>query len=98
MKNHLSPQHSPGAGQSGGWRGEVGRTRMSIVRDNLMSRPGYTPYCGAVYCQRRWPRTWFNGDQFQCGCGWQSNFEQSFIEQYKQQSAALAAGQSGGET
>jgi hypothetical protein len=59
---------------------------MSIVRDNLMNRPGYTPYCGAAHCWFHWPRTRFNGQQFQCGCGWQSSFELSFIDQYKQKS------------
>lgn len=56
---------------------------MSIVRENLMTREGYTPYCGAERCPLRMPRTFFNGVQFQCNCGWQSGFEAEFIEQYK---------------
>jgi hypothetical protein len=58
-------------------------SHLSIVRDNLLNRPGYTPYCGAPHCHFRWPRTHFNGEQFKCGCGWQSSFEAPFIEQYK---------------
>lgn len=60
---------------------------MSTVRDNLLNRPGYTPYCGSENCRLRMPRTWFNGEQFQCGCGWKSGFEAAFIEQYKQKQA-----------
>lgn len=57
---------------------------MSIVRDNLLSRLGYTPYCGAERCRGRWPRTQFSGRQFICtSCGWSSNFEPSFINEYK---------------
>lgn len=56
---------------------------MSIVRDNLMSRPGYSPYCGGEKCSYDWPRTRFNGSQFQCRCGWQSAFDDEFIKQYK---------------
>lgn len=56
---------------------------MSIVRENLMKRPGYTPYCGAELCVLRWPRTAFDGAQFKCQCGWRSGFEAEFIEQYK---------------
>lgn len=54
----------------------------SIVRRNLMTQPGYTPYCGAGTCRFRWPRTAFNGRQFECICGWRSDFEPEFIEQY----------------
>lgn len=61
---------------------------MSIVRDNLLSQSGYTPYCGAENCRLRWPRTWFNGEQFQCGCGWHSGFEAEFIERYKERNLA----------
>lgn len=56
---------------------------MSIVRDNLLNRPGYTPYCGGHTC-RFMPRTVFDGEQFKCdACGWRSGFEAAFIEQYK---------------
>lgn len=66
---------------------------MSIVRDNLMNEPGYTPYCGAERCRARWPRTRFNGSQFQCSCGWQSGFEAAFIEQYKNRVIITTTGQ-----
>ena len=66
---------------------------MSIVRDNLMTREGYTGYCGDDLCKevthggigsRRWPRTVFNGEQFRCpNCGWTSGFPEEFIKQYK---------------
>ncbi len=56
---------------------------MSIVRENLMNEAGYTPYCGNETCKARWPRTKFNGKQFQCCCGWTSRFEIKFIEEYK---------------
>lgn len=66
---------------------------MSIVRDNLLNRPGYTPYCGAENCRFGMPRTRFNGQQFQCGCGWQSGFEAAFVEQFKRASAPSAGDQ-----
>lgn len=56
---------------------------MSIVRDNLMTVPNYTPYCGDVDCKHDMPRTRFNGQQFQCRCGWKSGFEAEFIDDYK---------------
>ena len=54
----------------------------SIVRENLMNEPGYSPYCGAM-C--KWmPRTRFNGKQFVCpDCGWVSSFPKEFIDEYK---------------
>ena len=58
------------------------RPAMSIVRENLMKQPGYTPYCGADKCAARWPRTRFNGSQFACSCGWRSDFEPTFIAEY----------------
>lgn len=64
---------------------------MSIVRDNLLNRPGYTPYCGGRTCPTM-PRTHFNGHQFECGaCGWVSGFDASFIKEYKQRRAALTS-------
>lgn len=58
-------------------------TRVSIVRRNLLTRRGYTPYCGNERC-RTMPRTRFTGKQFRCGCcGWESSYEPEFIEQYK---------------
>lgn len=56
---------------------------MSIVRTNLMCREGYTPYCGRVFCFKGMPRTVFNGSQFECSCGWETDFEKDFIDDYK---------------
>lgn len=56
---------------------------MSIVRENLMNREGYTPYCGAMDCRFNMPRTRFDGQQFRCACGWRSGFEVEFIDEYK---------------
>lgn len=56
---------------------------QSIVRRNLLTRPGYTPYCGNQRCSFHWPRTRFDGQQFICPCGWRSGFEAEFIERYK---------------
>lgn len=55
----------------------------STVRNNLMKRPGYTPYCGNhVRCHM--PRTAFSGVQFVCpSCFWESQFPAEFIDQYK---------------
>lgn len=53
----------------------------SIVRDNLMIRPGYAPYCGGG-C-REMPRTKWDGEQFKCGCGWRSEFPADFISLYR---------------
>ncbi len=56
---------------------------MSVVRNNLMTRQGYSPYCGGSSC-RIMPRTVFNGKQFACPyCGWVSQFPSDFIEEYK---------------
>lgn len=53
----------------------------SLVRNNLMYREGYAPYCGNGTCMYRAP---FNGKQFQCPrCNWMSQFEPEFIEIYK---------------
>lgn len=59
-------------------------SELSIVRQNMLTRPGYTPYCGVVRCPHGWPRTRFDGSQFKCVCGWRSTFEPEFIEKYKQ--------------
>lgn len=59
---------------------------MSIVRNNLMTRSGYTPYCGNMGGSCHMPRSVFTGEQFKCpNCGWESAFEQEFISQYKLQ-------------
>lgn len=55
---------------------------MSIVRENLMNRPGYSPYCGNVDC-RTMPRSTWDGHQFKCMCGWRSEFPEDFIAEYK---------------
>lgn len=63
----------------------------TIVRKNLLTRKGYTPYCGDELCKprtlrspERWPRTNFNGEQFVCPkCGWTSSFPIEFIDVYK---------------
>jgi hypothetical protein len=57
---------------------------MSIVRENLMSREGYTPYCGsAADCEFGMPRTRYRAGQFECLCGWRSGFESDFIAKYE---------------
>lgn len=56
---------------------------MSTVRENLMTRPGYSPYCGGERC-RTMPRTHWTGEQFKCThCGWVSAFPADFIAEYK---------------
>lgn len=56
---------------------------LSIVRSNLLTRPGYSPYCGGEDgCSM--PRTHWNGSQFLCHeCGWESEFPDAFIEEYR---------------
>ncbi len=56
---------------------------ISIVRHNLMTREGYSPYCGADRCPAGMPRTSWDGMQFRCRCGWRSNFPPDFIAEYK---------------
>lgn len=56
---------------------------MSIVRRNLMTVKGYTPYCGSTECSTM-PRTVWTGKQFKCtNCSWESSFDAEFIERYK---------------
>ena len=63
---------------------EGGDAELSIVRENLLTRPGYSPYCGSNSPACRNPRTLFNGTQFECpSCHWLSDFEPEFIERYK---------------
>lgn len=65
---------------------------MSLVRENLLSRLNYTPYCGGEHC-RVMPRTSFNSSQFQCSsCGWVSRFEPEFIEAYISRQEQLRKG------
>lgn len=56
---------------------------MSIVRENLMARAGYTPYCGNMEkCSM--PRTSWTGRQFRCGQGgWESQFPEDFLSEYR---------------
>jgi hypothetical protein len=56
---------------------------VSIVRNNLMTREGYSPYCGGHMPAWQSPRTRFDGQQFACNCGWRSSFEPEFIAEYK---------------
>jgi hypothetical protein len=56
----------------------------SIVRNNLMKRPDYRPYCGNEHAVCSMPRTIWNGEQFKCPeCRWESLFPADFIEPYK---------------
>ena len=61
--------------------GKMGECEASIVRQNLMDREGYTPYCaGSLH----FIRTVFDGEQFVCrACLWRSEFPTDFIERYK---------------
>lgn len=54
----------------------------TIVRENLMTRPGYAPYC--MQCPSLTRAVW-DGEQFKCGCGWRSSFPADFITRYKAQ-------------
>ncbi|MEP3669943.1 MAG: hypothetical protein ABJN42_24805 [Roseibium sp.] len=51
----------------------------SIVRNNLMKRPGYMPYCGEAHLVR----LSFDGTQFVCTCGYRTEFTEDFIAGYK---------------
>jgi len=58
----------------------------SIVRDNLMKRPNYTGYCGAMEnCSKGMIRTKWDPEkgQFVCSCGWVSQYPKEFIERYR---------------
>lgn len=53
----------------------------SIVRNNLMKRPGYAPYCMCCSALRRMIWT---GEQFMCGVTRaETNFPAEFIAGYK---------------
>lgn len=58
----------------------------SIVRENLMTEKGYSPYCGHPHCAHNSPRTKWNKEkeQFVCSCGWTSEFPADFIKRYKE--------------
>lgn len=57
---------------------------MSLVRENLLTRPFYKPYCGNEgKCPGHWPRMSFKDGQFECSkCGYRTNFEAEFIKAY----------------
>jgi hypothetical protein len=59
-------------------------TEQSIVRENLMTVEGYTPYCGSDNCHKGMPRTKWDKElkQFVCSCGWVSEFHKGFIARY----------------
>lgn len=57
---------------------------MNLIRTNLMTREGYSPYCGKEDCFIGMPRTEFKDGQFRCRCGWVSQFDTKFIAEYKQ--------------
>lgn len=57
---------------------------QTTVRNNLMTREGYSPYCGSDKCFWHWPRTRFNGEQFTCICGYVTQFPRNFIKAYKE--------------
>lgn len=57
--------------------------QYSLIRENLMTQKGYSPYCGSDKCLYSMPRTVFNGEQFACKCGWRSQFDEKFIGVYK---------------
>jgi len=58
-------------------------TETTIVRENLMTEKGYTPYCGCN-CPHGMPRTEWDKtkEQFVCICGWVSMFPIEFIKRY----------------
>lgn len=66
-------------------------TEISIVRENLMTIPHYTGFCGNQLprntkggCSN--PRTSWNKhlEQFKCSeCGWVSQYPKEFIDRYK---------------
>lgn len=67
----------------------VDMTEKTIVRENLMTEQGYSPYCGNNIgrdfkngCHN--PRTVFDGDQFVCpNCAYRTTFPPDFIHRYK---------------
>lgn len=70
---------------------------MSIIRENLMTQPGYSPYCGNPdRCSYGMPRTRFIHGQFQCACGWRSGFDADFIAQYQAKWAPALSSNDGG--
>ena len=60
-----------------------GQIMLSTVRQNIIKDKNYTPYCGNVNCRHNMPRTVFKAGQFECRCGWRSEFEAEFINEYR---------------
>lgn len=60
-------------------------TENSIVRENLMTEPNYTGYCGDWHCSKGMPRTKWDKTlgQFKCSCGWISKYPADFIDRYR---------------
>ena len=52
----------------------------SIVRNNLMKRPNYAPYC---MCCKYMDRMKWDGGQFAHWCGARTEFPDEFIAGYK---------------
>lgn len=55
---------------------------LSIVRHNLLTRKGYSGYCGGSKCRYGMPRTSWNGTQFKCPCGYVSRIDIAFLTTY----------------
>lgn len=67
----------------------------TIVRNNLMKRPGYAPYCMGqkrtadgegweqTMCFASFQRMRWDGEQFSCRCGARTEFPDTFIKGYK---------------
>jgi len=50
-----------------------------------MTIPNYSPYCGRESgCKFNYPRTEWNGNQFECKCGFVTGFTDDFIKRYKE--------------
>lgn len=70
----------------------------TVIKHNLLTRKGYTPYCGGNYICITMPRTEFDGQQFVCpDCGWVSEFPTEFISAYKAKWATKPVGRKGVE-
>lgn len=59
---------------------------LSIVRENLMTEPNYTGYCGNMKCRVMSRTKWISDlNQFKCSfCGWISKYPEDFIKRYKE--------------
>lgn len=57
----------------------------SIVRTNLLTVPGYAPYCGNMEndCDTMERAKWdVDRRQFVCRCGWSSDLPKDFVDAY----------------